>query len=222
LARTARLVATLAVLAATAVACAGCGSTGRGPRTATPAPTAAPRHATAPAPTEGIPAALLAEVRPIGVGPRFRPPAAGPVRGACRRDLGSRFPVHLELFAANRVVIVPAGIGTGSPRVLSGGGTLRARCYGDVVTLQPTGVVLVRGGAGLTLASVFRAWGQPLSSTRLADFRASPGTGVSVFVDGRRRYGPPGDVPLVDHSEIVLEVGPAVPPHASFTFPPVP
>lgn len=170
----------------------------------------------------GIPKLLLEEVRPIGSGPRFRPPVTGPPLGICRPALGQRFGVHIELFAANRVVIVAAGIGTRPPRSISPGGMLSARCYGDLVTLQPTGVVLVRRGSRMTVASVFHSWGQPLSDTRLAGFSASPGARVAVFVGGRRWDRAPGDVPLVSGSEIVLEVGPHVPPHKSFTFPPLP
>ncbi len=175
-----------------------------------------------PSTEDGIPKLLLEEVRPIGSGPRFRPPVTGPPHGICRRALGRRFGVHIELFAANRVVIVPAGIGTRPPRSISPGGMLSARCYAALVTLQPTGVVLVRRGSRLTLASVFRSWGQPLSDTRLAGFSASRGALVAVFVGGRRWDRAPGDVPLVSGSEIVLEVGPHVPPHTSFTFPPLP
>jgi hypothetical protein len=88
------------------------------------------------------------------------------------------------------------------------------------VTLEPTGVVLVRPGARLYVSDLFRAWGQRLSSQSLARFSASPGKTVRVFVDGRSWRGRPGDVPLTAHSEIVLEVGPHVPPHSRYTFPP--
>jgi hypothetical protein len=54
----------------------------------------------------------------------------------------------------------------------------------------------------------------------VASFRASRGRRVEVFVDGRRWHGRPGRVPLRRHAEIVVEVGPHVPPHSSYTFPP--
>lgn len=168
----------------------------------------------------GIPSALLSEARPIGAGPRFQPPATGPVTGSCLPSLGSRDGVHVEVFAANRVVLLPAGIGTRSPRASLAGQITRARCYGALVTLDPTGLVLVRPGTRLTVAALFRAWGQPLSATRLASFPAAAGTRVTVFVDGRPWPGAPGAVPLTRHAEIVLEVGPHVPPHSSYTFPP--
>ena len=116
--------------------------------------------------------------------------------------------------------MLAAGIGVRGPVTRAAGRISTARCYGAVVTIEPTGVVLVRRGTRLTLADVFRAWGQPLSSHRVASFAAAAGDSVRVFVDGRRRRGPPGTVPLTDHSEIVVEVGPRVPPHARYTFPP--
>ena len=176
----------------------------------------------APTDTTGaaVPADLLAQARPIGRGARFHPPATGPVVGSYKSKLGARVGAHVELFAANRVVLVAAGIGTRPPIRHSAGRIASARCYGDLVTLEPTGVVLVRRGARLTLSDLFRSWGQPLSEQRIASFPAAPGEKVRVFVNGRPRSGPPGVVPLSAHSEIVLEVGPRVPPHASYTFPP--
>jgi hypothetical protein len=165
-------------------------------------------------------AKLLAEARPIGRGPAFQPPVSGTVSGPCRVGLGPRAGVHVEVFAANRVVLIAAGVGTKPPRRVLSGRVSSAGCYGDLVTLDPTGLVLVRAGAQLTLADLFRSWGQPLTSRRVASFSAATGEKVRVFVDGRRWRGPPRSVPLSVHSEIVVEVGPYVPPHSAYTFPP--
>lgn len=171
-------------------------------------------------PLAGVPRALILEARPIGRGPRFHPPARGPVIGPCSRRLGPRYGVHLELFAANRVVLVAEGIGTRPPRSFSAGRIAGAGCYGALVTIDPTGLILVRPGSRFTVADFFRSWGEPLSPHRLASFLApSPGR-VSVFIDGRRWSGPPGAIPLSRHAEIVLEAGLYVPPHVSYTFPP--
>jgi hypothetical protein len=170
--------------------------------------------------TASIPRALLSEARPIGTGPRFTLPAGGPVAGACQRSLGPRVGVHVEVFAANRVLLLPAGIGAQQPWAKLNGRITSASCYGALVTLDPTGLVLVRPGAGLTLADLFRSWGEPLSRTRLTSFSAPAGTQVAVFVDGRRLNAAPPSVPLTRHAEIVLEVGPPVPPHSSYAFPP--
>ncbi|HEX8975257.1 MAG TPA: hypothetical protein VF781_02000 [Solirubrobacteraceae bacterium] len=200
----------IAALSLTTVAALGSGCGSGGPAgTGNPAGTAAV-----------APAALVQEMRPIGHAPSFHPPARGPVVGACRPRLGQRHGIHLELFAANRVMLLAAGIGTRPPRRVSEGRIVSAACYGSLVTLEPTGVILVRAGTTVRLASVFRSWGQPLSPHRLASFPAGRGRSVQVFVDGRRWAGPPGSVPLRPHSEVVLEVGPPVPPHSRYTFPP--
>lgn len=168
-------------------------------------------------PLSGVPRALLREARPIGRGPRFDPPATGRVIGRCASGLGRRFGVHVEVFAANRVVLVPSGIGTRPPRRYSAGRISGAACYGELVTIDPTGLVLVRPGRRSTVAELFRSWGEPLTSHRLASFTSR--RRVAGFVNGHRWTGPPGSIPLDRHWEIVLEVGPHVPPHASYAFP---
>lgn len=171
-------------------------------------------------PDQPIPSALLSQARPIGTGPRFHPPVSGPVAGSCAAALGPRDGVHVEVFAADRVLLLPAGIGTKPPLTLLDGRITHAACYGALVTLDPTGVIQVRPGAAVTLGAAFRSWGQPLSATRLASFTAPPGSQVTVFVNGKRWPGTPPAVPLTRHAEIVLEVGPYVPPHSSYAFPP--
>lgn len=170
--------------------------------------------------TGAIPPALLREARPIGSGGRFHPPARGPVIGACRPTLGARNGVHVELFAANRVVVLAAGIGLRGPVKRTAGRIVHAGCYSALVTVEPTGVVLVRPGARVQLGDLFRAWGEPLSGRRAASFRAPGRDPVRVYVGGRLRAGIPGDVALVPHGEIVVEVGPPVLPHRTYTFPP--
>jgi len=200
------IAARMAVLTTAAAALAtGCGS---------PPPTVR----TPPSPP--IPSSLLSEARPIGTGPRFALPPSGPVTGDCGPSLGPRLGVHVEAFAANRVLLLPSGIGTRKPWTELNGAITKAACYGALVTLDPTGVVLVRPGDRLTLAALFRSWGQPLSRTRLASFTAPSGTEVAVFVDGRPWTAGPAEVPLTPHAEIVLEVGPHVPPHSAYEFPP--
>jgi hypothetical protein len=167
-------------------------------------------------PTAPLPRALVAQSRPVGRGPRFQPPVRGHVLGGCRTPVGLRVGVHVELFAANRVVIVPTGLGTLPPRATLSGRITAARCYGDPVTLEPTGLVLVRPGAHRSLSELFSEWGQPLSANRLGPFSGR----VHVFVGGRPWQGTPATVPLSRHAVIVLEVGPHVPPHRAYRFPP--
>ena len=142
----------------------------------------------------GFRATLVAEARPIGRGARFHPPPAARSSAAACAGL-DRDGVHVEVFAANRVVIVPAGIGTRPPRTFFAGRIARARCYGDLVTIDPTGLVLVRPGRDSTSPRC-SAPGAAAVARRLASFTAPAGTRVAVFVNGRRRRGPPGAVPL--------------------------
>ncbi len=193
-----------AALPLASVAFGGCGGSAHGTATAT------------------IPRSLLAQARTIGPGPRFQPSASGPVLGACRARLGRRIEAHVEVFAENHVVLIAEGIGTRPPRMLSADRITGARCYGALVTLDPTGVVLVRAQDHATLAELFRSWGEPLSATKLAGFAAQSGAHVSVYLAGRALRGAPVSVPLTDHAELVLEVGPHVPPHRFYTFPPTP
>lgn len=168
----------------------------------------------------GIPPALLREARPIGAGPRFHPAAHGPVIGPCRPVLGPRRGVHVELFAADRVVVIAGGIGVRGPVHLTAGRISAARCFGALVTLEPTGVILMRPGSALTLGDLFRGWGQPLSPRRAGPFSARQGDRVRVYAAGRRLHGTPEAVSLTAHGEIVVEVGPYVPPHTAYVFPP--
>jgi hypothetical protein len=183
-------------------------------------PTGSAGSASSQSASAAIPSALLSEARPIGVGPRFHPPVSGQVSGSCRPALGPRDGVHVEVFAADRVLLLPAGIGTRPPLTSLDGRITAAHCYGALVTLDPTGVVLVRPGTEPTLGTLFNSWGEPLSRSRLASFTAAARTQVTVFVDGKPWPGAPAAVPLTRHAEIVLEVGPHVPPHSSYAFPP--
>ena len=229
-ARAVRVAILLSAIAAIAAVASGCGSSPplpkppASPQTSSPQTSSpqnpSPQNPSPQNPSPHIPRSLLSEARPIGTGPRFTLSASGPVIGRCEPSLGPRFGVHVEAFAANRVLLLPAGIGARSPWQELNGAIVSARCYGALVTLDPTGLVLVRAGQRLTLASLFRSWGEPLSRTRLTSFTAQQGAQVAVFVNGRRWRAGPAAVPLTPHAEIVLEVGPQVPPHSSYAFPP--
>lgn len=162
---------------------------------------------------------------PIGRGPRFLPSAHGPAFGnqpspACsRKSLKSRYRVHLELFAAGRVVIVPAGIGVAAPRRSRLGRIGAAQCRSPLWTLDPTGVVYF-DRRGLTLGDFFEVWGRQLGRGRLLSFASRRGSPVLAFVNGARRRGDPRAIPLRDGAEIVVEISGFVPPHRSYLFPP--
>jgi hypothetical protein len=168
--------------------------------------------------------------RPFGLGAAFHPPPygrrvrAGEPVGAlrCRAASAHAYGVHLELFAADRVVRLPAGIGLASPERLDGGRVLSERCAYPIHTVEPTGVVEVAPGvaAAATVGALFELWGQPLDPRQLAGFAAGAGQPVVAFVDGRRWTGDPRLIPLRRHAQVVLEVGPLVSPHPSYRFAP--
>jgi hypothetical protein len=147
---------------------------------------------------------------PIGVGPRYQPTASnqavldGKPVGRMRCANGRRFAVHVELFAARKVVIVPPGIGVA-----------RNGCSYPLRTKAPTGVVDVLRAGRFTLNDLFRVWGRRLDTAHMLSFRGA----VSVFVGGKRLTGDPRRIVLTKHAEIVLEVGGYVAPHRRYLFP---
>jgi len=162
---------------------------------------------------------------PIGVTPEYRLPAASPaVRAAkpvgalsCAATSPRRFRVHLELFARKLVLLVPAGVGVAPPLRRDRARVTGGRCLYPLRTREPTGVIEVGAVASPRLGDVFRVWGQPLSTHRIAGFRST--RPVLAFVNGKRFAGDPRAIPLRRHDEIVLEIGGYVPPHSSYLFP---
>jgi hypothetical protein len=163
---------------------------------------------------------------PTGRGPAFDlPPHAGWLRGqpihgsTCRARRRTAAEAHLELFARGAVVPVPAGIGIAPPMVREGAYVLSGRCSYPARTTEPTGLLELGSGRPISLGRLFEIWGQPLSMTRLADFRASQPGEVRAYLDGRRWHGDPRRLPIRPHAVIVLEVGPPIAPHAHYRFP---
>ncbi len=212
-----RLLPTLAVLAL-----AGCGSardTAETPERADAGRRAPDRPPRAPSATE-LPPQDLRPV-PIGRSPRFRPAAVvrrgAPVAGLrCDPGRARRFGVHLELFAAGRVVVVPAGIGIAPPRRREGAYVRGGRCRYALATTEPTGVVEVVHGTRATLGDLFALWGAELGPRRLVGFEGR----VRAWVGGRRIAGDPRAIRLTHHAQVVLAVGPEVPVHSAFAFRP--
>jgi hypothetical protein len=173
----------------------------------------------------------LARTRPLGPGAAFRPPAIGnpavaaadPVGAMrCRRRGGKRYGAHIELFARNRGLLVPAGIGIAPPQRRRGAFVEGGRCTYPVRTLAPTGVVEVDPAAlrgTPTVGELFSVWGQPLTARRLAGFTATSGSGLVAFIDGRRWVGDPRAIPLRRHAQIVMELEASVSPHSVYAFP---
>ena len=168
----------------------------------------------------------VASRRPVGRGPRFELPADGaaaragrPVAGLRCGDARPRFGVHIEIFAREHVLLIPAGVGVATPRLRRGAYVLGGRCAYPLFTREPTGLVEVSpapAGPARTLGQFFALWGQRLAPRRLGAFTGA----VRAYVDGRPEPGDPRALPLARHAQITLEVQGAVPPHTSYLFPP--
>ena len=162
---------------------------------------------------------------PIGPGPQYHPGPRGPLLDVGRAPAGltcsqtteRRVGAHLELFARGLVVLVPAGVGVGPPLRTAGMKTMGACSY-PARTREPTGVIESVPTTRVTLGDFFALWGQPLGPGRLAGFRAAGVERVRAWVNGRSWHGNPRSIPLLRHSEIVLELGRFIPPHASYRF----
>ncbi len=128
---------------------------------------------------------------------------------------------HVEVFAAGHVVVIPAGIGFAPPLARRGAYVRGGRCAYRMRTVEPTGLVLTEAGRPTTLGRLFDLWGQPLSRQRVAGFSAPKRSGVSVYINGRRWPRDPSAAPLAPGAQITIEVGPYVPPHRSYSFPPL-
>jgi hypothetical protein len=149
---------------------------------------------------------------PIGPGPRYTPPAQTvavaaqrPIGGLSCGAAGTSFRIHLELFAARKVIVVPPGIGVASKG-----------CVYPLRTTEPGGIVQVAADRKLTLGDLFRIWGQPLDAHHLASFTSA--RPVRAYVGGKLVQGPLAAIPLTRHAEIVLELGPYLAPHSFFLF----
>jgi hypothetical protein len=161
---------------------------------------------------------------PIGVGPRFHPPATSSTvanrgrvgRFVCGARVRELVRAHVEVFARRRVVIVPAGIGVAPPYLLRNRAIVRARCVYPLRTAEPTGVVEVDARLRPTVGDLFAMWGQRLGARRMLSF-AGP---VRAYVAGKRWGGDARRIPLRRHAQIVLEVGGYIPPHKRYLFGP--
>ena len=85
---------------------------------------------------------------------------------------------------------------------------LESSLHGEIVTLDPTGVLSVRTGTHLDLGAALRSWGFSLAGIQRA------------YVNGRRWSSSIATIPLTRDAEIVVESGPVVPPHHAYDFPP--
>jgi hypothetical protein len=170
----------------------------------------------------------VASSRTVGHGARYQPPphsnavdGARSIDGmACALHTRAFAASHVELFAYQHVVIVPAGIGLSPPLKTRGARVKAARCAYPLRTLDPTGLVLLADPARTyRLGEFFDLWGQTLDRRRMAGFQAPIHDRVRVYLDGMSWRGDPRNAPIAPRAQMTIEVGGYVPPHAHYDFP---
>jgi hypothetical protein len=138
-------------------------------------------------------------------------PTGQPVAGiSCDAMEGQRIHIHQHLLILDHgtPVLVPNDVG----RPASG------QCLYWVHTHTPDGVIHIESPANrtFTLGDFFAIWGQPLSATQAATAVARTGK-LKVWVDGKPYAGNPAKIPLVAHTDVVIEAGPPFPTPPKFT-----
>lgn len=156
-------------------------------------------------------AALLFAAAPLH-GAIAAPPAGRPVDGIrCDSMEGAVLHIHqhLAVFDHGRPVAIPDDLGR----------PLGAQCLYWIHTHTPDGIIHVESPNfhTFTLGNVFDIWGEPLSATGVAGARPRAGDRIVVWVDGRRAAGNPRAIPLTEHLDVTIEVGPPYRKPAPFT-----
>src|SRR5512146_1542576 len=141
-----------------------------------------------------------------------RAPQGDMVSGiSCDAMEGARMHIHQHLLLLDhgKPVAIPANVGQRPDR----------NCLYWVHTHTPDGIVHVEApqAGTFTLADFFMIWGEPLSRTEAASMKAAKGTSLRFWVNGQPFAGDPRAIPLLAHSDIVIEAGPPFTPPPSFT-----
>jgi hypothetical protein len=115
---------------------------------------------------------------------------------------------HAHLYILDEGVAQPVSAFIGIP-----GAPGTTRCFYWLHTHDRSGIIHIESPTGrtYTLGEMFDIWGQPLSRDRVARLPV-PGRRMTVFVDGQEYSGGLRDIPLHEHTEVVIEIGKRVTP----------
>ena len=141
-----------------------------------------------------------------------RAPQGDPVAGiSCDAMEGSRMHTHqhLVLIDHGKEVSIPADVGQRPGR----------NCLYWVHTHTADGIIHIESPQPrtFTLADFFTIWGQPLSRGEAASMKAAKGSSLRVWVNGKPYTGDIREIPLLPHTDIVIEAGPPFVPPPKFT-----
>jgi hypothetical protein len=112
------------------------------------------------------------------------------------------FHAHLDLIVNGQPIQVPAQLG-----IDPSGASLA-----EMHTHDTTGVIHIESPSThkhYTLRQLFDEWGVKLDATSLGGLRTDAGHTLTAYVNGSRRAGDPGAIPLTAHEEIALVYGPS-------------
>jgi hypothetical protein len=137
-------------------------------------------------------------------------PGHAPVNGIrCDVAEGSTFHIHahLAILDHGKRVIVPELIGIPAD----------STCLYWLHTHMPDGIIHIESPLfrSFSLGDFFDIWGQPLTTGKADGAKAKPGQ-LRAYVNGELHKGNPRSIDLVQHADIVLEVGPPYHKPAAF------
>lgn len=160
---------------------------------------------------------------PLEVGPQLAPANSGltgaPIDGiqcSSTEQLVYHHHIHLAIFVNGQPRSVPLGIGMVPPAQVvetSKGPYAEGSptCLYWIHVHVQDGIVHIESPEARTflLAQVFGIWQQPLSATQIGPYTGK----VTATVNGQPWQGDPGEIPLEEHAQIVLNLnGPVVNP----------
>lgn len=114
--------------------------------------------------------------------------------------------VHLSIFVNGQQLAVPFGVGMYQPGGGKSGYIYHTTCLYFIHTHDRTGVIHIESKVdqAYTLGTFFKLWGEPLTSTQIAQFTGP----VSIYINGTLDTTDPiASVPLTPGSDITLVIG---------------
>jgi hypothetical protein len=126
----------------------------------------------------------------------------------CMKSLSAPFHhhAHLSLFVNGQQLEFPLGVGMFQPGKGKSGYIYHQTCLYWLHTHDGTGILHMESktGASFTLGTAFKLWGEPLSSTQVAQYTGS----VAVYVNGNLDTTDPiAGVPLNPGDDVTLVIG---------------
>jgi hypothetical protein len=130
-------------------------------------------------------------------------PSGQPVDGIhCDAMEGSVLHIHqhVAILDHGKPIRIPEDVGR----------PLLGNCFYWIHTHTPDGIIHVESPnfSSFTLVNFFDIWGQPLRMNDVAGAKPGKGEHIAVWVDGRPYHGDPRAIPLTQHLDVTIEVGP--------------